>query len=834
MPQVAVPALIAGGAKLAAGYGIAAALQAAAVTAVVSAASYAIQKANQPGGLDNQALTQNVLLSDAPRRLIYGTRRVGGTFVHIGQSDDNKYVHLIIPLATHKVKSISTIWLNDRDLSEYSTTGDRPEATIVWNYAQIGMAGAVSVTVNGTVYNGTAVEIAAALNSAGFIAAGDWGTEEVSDGVFREYANLYITVASNQDVLTITDTGGTVRTNISDEFPVVVRTHLGDDDQLADADIITELTEWTESHRLRGIAYIYVRLRYEFKWFPNGIPTVTALVEGKEDIYDPRTETYGYTTNAALCNADYIASEKWGYGAAYGDEIDTDFLIAAANSCDEQVLLNDGVTYENRYECHGVIDTSRKIKENLELMLSSMGGVAVLSGGQWFIRPAAYVTPTLSLDENDLRGPLSIQTELSRTEACNRVKGTYVSADNDYQQTDFPAVTNATYLAEDSGEINWKDLELNFTTSPAMAQRLAKIVLEQARQGITVTARWSMRAFELIPSDTVLLSLTRMGWTNKPFRVTEWEWIIDDNGALMIDMTLRETAAGVYAWNNGEESTSDWAPNTTLPNPWAVDPVTSLTLTESTYTDDAGKIVPGLTISWPEVTSTPVDHYHVELYLASGGDLVDSRDTENLSCRFLNLAPKLIYMAIVKAVNRLEQKSYGRVGTQAVLGYPVVADSIVNQGDLATKDQVDTPDISDYAVTGTYSDTLASTTELTGGLDNIAGVPVDGVIADGTKVLVTASCSVYFNGPLSSPIKIYLAINGAFWLSEGGVGGITNVCHGQMLGATMTRATLSVAFIAEVYLDGIHTDITADIQSFVTGDSYVDGGAVLSITELKK
>ena len=62
---------------------------------------------------------------------------------------------------------------------------------------------------------------------------------------------------------------------------VRLRKHLGEPNQAADKLMISEIPEWTTNHRLRGIAYLYVRLVWDSKIFPDGIPLISAWVEDK-------------------------------------------------------------------------------------------------------------------------------------------------------------------------------------------------------------------------------------------------------------------------------------------------------------------------------------------------------------------------------------------------------------------------------------------------------------------------------------------------------------------------------------------------------------------------
>jgi hypothetical protein len=108
----------------------------------------------------------------------------------------------------------------------------------------------------------------------------------------------------NDEIVTI-DGSGNVTSPSQYNGKVRLIKHLGTADQAADADLVSESTLWTTNHRARGIAYIYARFLYDADAFPNGVPTVTSIVQGKS-VYDPRTELTAYSDNAALCLRDYL------------------------------------------------------------------------------------------------------------------------------------------------------------------------------------------------------------------------------------------------------------------------------------------------------------------------------------------------------------------------------------------------------------------------------------------------------------------------------------------------------------------------------------------------
>lgn len=118
-----------------------------------------------------------------------------------------------------------------------------------------------------------------------------------------------------------------------------IKKHLGTAAQTADADLVSEVTEWTSNHRLRGHAYIYLRLQFDRDTYPTGIPNFSAVVQGMK-MLDPRDTVTRWTTNAALMARHYIADTTYGYGTAAAD-IDDDAVNSAANSCDESVTTQN-------------------------------------------------------------------------------------------------------------------------------------------------------------------------------------------------------------------------------------------------------------------------------------------------------------------------------------------------------------------------------------------------------------------------------------------------------------------------------------------------------------
>lgn len=454
---------------------------------------------------------------------------------------------------------------------------------------------------------------------------------------------------------------------------VRIKKSLGDEAGQPFPDLVAESEgKWTDTWRQSGRTKIYVRLTFNADIFPTGLPNITAVIKGRK-VYDPRTGLTVWSDNASLCQADFLCDTAAGLGSIYATEIDEPQLIAAANIDDEAVNLAAGGT-EARYTLNGTITVNAEPRAPLAKMLTANAGKARYIGGVWRLHPAAYATPTITLSEDDCRAVPHITPRLSASDLANGVKGLYVSEDNFWQSTDFPPITNATYLAEDEGERSWRELDLPFTKSAATAQRIAKIELEKVRQQIGVDWPGKFNAYRLQPGDTVKLDFDLLGWSEKVFEVEQAGLTFEDDDGIRIgcDLVLRETASTVYDWSSGEETIVDPAPDTNLPDPFTVaapgTPEVAETLFETT--GSAG-VKARASMSWAAATDSFVLDYLPEYRIAAGTWVVLPA-TSGLTAEINDIAPG-DYEFRVRARNALGVRSaYSGTRAKAILGLTAV------------------------------------------------------------------------------------------------------------------------------------------------------------------
>lgn len=285
--------------------------------------------------------------------------------------------------------------------------------------------------------------------------------------------------------------------------------------------------KWSAQHVGAGVAKIYAKFQMTDDVVQAGMPNITAEIEGKDDILDPRTDTRGYTRNAALIFYDWLSMprEVGGFGA-YDDEIDWDWVSAQANVSDE--LVDTPAGPERRYEFDSYITTGAAPSEVRDTFVTCCAGSFTYSGGKMLMRPGYYVPPSATLSEHDLAGPITVPALLAGDETANEVTGTYIEADR-YQAADVPT------RSFPSPDVRQQSFDLPHITSPYRGQRILEIYLRKSQAERRVSWPMNIMGIGIATLDTVQLGTARYGLSNYAFQVTGWGLSQDFSVSLQLE-----------------------------------------------------------------------------------------------------------------------------------------------------------------------------------------------------------------------------------------------------------------------------------------------------------
>jgi hypothetical protein len=530
-------------------------------------------------------------------QIVYGQQRVGGTIIFYSTTGGNKdYLNLVIVWAKHQIESIDALY-----------------------------------------FDGRKVYFDGALGT-------NWGNADSNNHV-DDAGNTY-------------NFGGHVYVEHRYGYPgQLVRDNSG---TLAPTNWISGLTTndslWTSRCTADGCAYSYIKLTFSTKLFPSGQPGIRCTLKGKNDIYDPRTATRGYSYNWALCVNDFICQPDYGFRCDYATEIDHAQLVSAANISDEAVPLayGDGLQTEPRYTVNGMFTTDSSPGDLLQSMLNAGAGRVSYVGGTWKIFPGAWISPTLSFDEGDLVDHVKWKPKVQQRDKVNAVKGTFVCPvypyqyfgnffngdfysgtfqtdifNGQWQPTDYPAYylnpargyAQDTYFIEDLNTRYWLDLKHQFCISVATAQRIAKITLLRGRQQGTTTLTMKMNAYQARPMDVIMMSMSKLSWVNKYFEVQSFKLNVKlsedatkaEPAQLSVSLEVQETDSSVYAWSTNDEMDVRNNPSPTINYSGTVLPPTNLVLTSGSSTaiiSPDGIVRPRIRLDWTppnDLTASSVD-----------------------------------------------------------------------------------------------------------------------------------------------------------------------------------------------------------------------------------
>ena len=424
-------------------------------------------------------------------------------------------------------------------------------------------------------------------------------------GPKNEYLHIVLAICHGTiNAISTVYLDGTETTDEKYDGLVTVTKYLGTDTQAADPNLVNDIDEWTTDHRLRGVAYLYVKIKYDSSVF-SSIPEITAQIEGIADIYDPRDATEKYTDNPALCVRDYCTSTRYGRGIAAANFPD-EYVIAEANHCDE--LVAKGEEEAKRYTCNGAIDTEQSMLENTKALLTSMRGVVIFSSGQYKLRSDRIGTSTFSLTEDNVNIAEITMSLGSLTNTFNLVEGKFFNPDED-SQYDYAIWDDEAARTADNGRELDKTVELKFTNDYYTALQIATLTGKASRLQAAMELVAQPEGINCEVFDVIDVTLGQYGFDEKLFRVMEMS--LREDG--LVSMSLLEYDDGTYDF--GTIALKAARARTTLPSTSDVSAPTGLALESGTgvlFVRGDGTVASRVKVSW----AAPAD-----IFVTSGGSI---------------------------------------------------------------------------------------------------------------------------------------------------------------------------------------------------------------------
>jgi len=567
----------------------------------------------------------NKFSSNAHIPVVYGTRKVGGNVVFLETSGtDNEFLYMALIVSEGEIDDITKIFVNDNE-----------------------------VTFDGDIADNTQRSVAS--SDANYFKAPD--------------------------------------ADSSAESLITVEPHYGTDSQSASS-LLDELSSWTSNHRLRGLAYIALKFKWNSDAF-GSLPTVNAIVKGRK-VYNPNLDstvtggsgshrkddssTWEYSDNGIFQLLDYLRNERFGMAIenSYFDSNFADWQVAG-DVCDTSITPFTSASQIDLMDSHPVVDTSKKAIENVSDFVRGTRSFLNFSGGKYKILVESSGSASITLTEDNIIGGIQV-TSKNKNSRYNRVIVNFINPNKSFQSdtAQFPPV-DETGLASDDTFSNMQTADGGLTlegrfdfsmlTNQHQAQEMAEIILRRSRTSLDINVKADATALDLMIGDIVNITHATPSFSAKPFRVQGMVINTDHT----ISLQLSEHQDSYYTF--GTQVAPATIPDTTLPNPFSVQPPASVSLDDELIEYADGIVITRLLITVGVSPDKFVENYEVQIKqtLDPDGNAVSDSFREIatgkiLNYQHLNVIDEATYQIRVRAINTINAKSTFVSATRKIVG----------------------------------------------------------------------------------------------------------------------------------------------------------------------
>lgn len=249
----------------------------------------------------------------------------------------------------------------------------------------------------------------------------------------------------------------------------------------------------TAAHDFKGLAGAVIRAKKAkgpantTRYYPGQIPwAYTPVIEGLDQIYDPRSDSTGYTNNAALILA-------WWLTERLGQQVDWDDVAIEADVCDELVTLADGVTTQKRWTINTVISDDQDFEtQRAQLCAACDAFLYERPDGRVGFYVGRYIEPSVTLIDDDFWSINQVQGQTGSS-APTEIVPEYVEPENHWREFSAGA-----YVLTDAERVVRDTPQLYAIDSHNQAERIAKRLGRVKRAKYQIQATIGLMGYELI------------------------------------------------------------------------------------------------------------------------------------------------------------------------------------------------------------------------------------------------------------------------------------------------------------------------------------------------
>ncbi|MDH2326011.1 phage tail protein [Cereibacter sp. SYSU M97828] len=283
---------------------------------------------------------------------------------------------------------------------------------------------------------------------------------------------------------------------------ITITVHNGALDQAADELLVREVDGWTAQHDMAGLAYGVITARQHIdngpRMYPTGrIPTWAPVIDGNDQILDPRTGERGFTRNWALCFAHELVEYQ-------GLDVDWDAVALEADVCDQLVITGEG-TQRPRWRVGGTISDETDFA-------SVRAAFATAADAYLFERPdgkfgfyaGRWMEPQVSLGPRDF---IALQIGMARDmDTANEFTVRYVEPANHWKES-----PSGAFVHDEDGARTRKEISAYLVNDHHQACAIAKRAARADHAEYRISGTLNFAGFDLIGHRFVSFSHPEMG-----------------------------------------------------------------------------------------------------------------------------------------------------------------------------------------------------------------------------------------------------------------------------------------------------------------------------------
>jgi hypothetical protein len=503
--------------------------------------------------------------SSAPRQIIYGKTRVGGTILHLETTGtDNFLLHMVVAVAGHEVEAIETVRINDKDLTTTTSTISGSTVHTVTN------ADFTNTDNDNNFGSGRLVRFTKVLGTDTQSVDGFLDAQLSSIGTnhrFRGIAYVYIQMVFDAEKFG----GGLPAVSFIVKGKKVY-------------DPRNSTTAWSDNPALCIRDYL-MDTRY-------GLKATSAEINDS-------TSAGGFASAANICDQTVTLADS---------STETRYT---ANGFTNMSANGEGIIEALLSSCAGKMSYTNG-KFNLFAGAAQTPSLTITDDD--LLQPVAISTKPQSGDMyNTVKGIyVDASSDYQGTESPVYQDSTFLAADTPTSES------SANY-------VKTLEVQFPFTTSETMAQRLQRIALNGNRQTTQINLLTTTKFMRLQPNDWVYVTNDRLSYSNKVFEVVSMnlEVVGDDVPTVATRLVLKEIASSIFTFASNAYETGVSEGSTVSTGTYAITAPSSLSATVTTnnsFTINSKNV----TLSWTNNTNQVVNGTEVQYKLSSDSTYIDA------------------------------------------------------------------------------------------------------------------------------------------------------------------------------------------------------------------